>query len=470
MASAATGTMAPLRKESFLAISLGLYFAWTSGSHYATLFGFSSQGEASLSSVASVSSAILYAVIFLRCRKNLPVVFSARNNAMFLLLGLCGMAMQSIAGLHLIAPVLTGLWIAWYRLALVMHLVSLPGKAMVRCMGGAFLVCGFVIYGLLLAPPGFPSVAFYAILLLLFFSLALMKKTQGNEPAQAHRFVPFGSLWKITLFAFAFSFLFDVTETHLFFTQNESVAHAIPFGFAGVAAVAFIASVTLSSKKTSVDGRAFTFAVALACAGSVSFFISGALAAPLVQTIVQITCGYSFVSLLIVLTAEISKRYSVQPCMLLSLVFCIQRIGNYLGELVGFGFMVDNQLSPEWMDAIAGIAIVSCFALVLIVFVSMNGKLTLYEKGLIGGNDEDERDTKVAAMRDIAGSYMLTERETDVFLLLVSRYSRKEMEKELFLSSNTIKTHTQNIYRKFDVHSQAELIEAARDIYDERPL
>lgn len=208
----------------------------------------------------------------------------------------------------------------------------------------------------------------------------------------------------------------------------------------------------------------------LACVVSTSFFVSDIVAAPLLQTIVQITCGYGFVSLLIVLVAEISKRYSVPPCMLFSLVFCIQRIGNYLGELVGFGFMVNNRFSPELMDAIAGIAIVLCFSFVLIVFVSMNGKLTLYEKGLIGAGNDDEYDSQVITMRNVARMHSLTERETDVFLLIVNRYSRKEMEGELFLSGNTIKTHTQNIYRKFEVHSRTELIEMVMGISSESLL
>lgn len=468
MGNAATGMAIGVRREVLFAISLGLYFAWTSGLHYATLFGFFTQGQASLSSIASVSSAVLYAVVFLRCRRNLPAQFTGRNNAIFLVLGLCGIAMQSVAGLLVIAPVFTGLWIAWYRLGLVIYLVSLPRNVMVRCVGGAFLVCALVIFGLQLIPLEFVPATFCLILLVLFASLTSMKKLHDGAAVQVHRFVPFGSLWKIALFAFAFSFLFDVTETHLFFTQNEFIAYGIPLGFSGVSLVAFVISVILPAKSVSIDGQAFTFAVILACIGSIGFFISSVAAAPLAQSVVQITCGYSFVGLLIVLTAEISKRYSVQPCLLFSLVFCIQRVGNYLGELVGFGFMVDNPLSSEGMDALAGIAIVLCFAVVLIVFVSLNGKLTLYEKGLIGEGDDDERDSRLAEMGHVARAYMLTERETDVFFLMINRYSRKEMEKELFLSSNTIKTHVRNIYRKFEVHSQTELLEAVKGICSEQ--
>lgn len=470
MGSAEGDKMLRIRGELFLTISLGLYFAWTSGSHYATLFGFSPQGEAFLSSLASISSAVLYAVIFLRCRRNLPVLFSGRNNAIVLVLGLCGMAMKSIDSLHVIAPVLIGIWVAWYRLAFVIHLVSLPRRSIIRCVGNAFFVCSLILYDILFAPSGFSTVAFYTILLLLFFGLALLKKTHDCELVEEHRFVPFGSLWKIALFSFSFSFLFDVTEIHLFFRQQEFVVYGIPLGFIGVATIAYVLSTLLPSKKNLFDGFAFTLAVMLACVVSTSFFVSDIVAAPLLQTIVQITCGYGFVSLLIVLVAEISKRYSVPPCMLFSLVFCIQRIGNYLGELVGFGFMVNNRFSPELMDAIAGIAIVLCFSFVLIVFVSMNGKLTLYEKGLIGAGNDDEYDSQVITMRNVARMHSLTERETDVFLLIVNRYSRKEMERELFLSGNTIKTHTQNIYRKFEVHSRTELIEMVMGISSESLL
>lgn len=66
----------------------------------------------------------------------------------------------------------------------------------------------------------------------------------------------------------------------------------------------------------------------------------------------------------------------------------------------------------------------------------------------------------------IAEEYLLTERETDVLLLLARGRDVPTIAKQLFISENTVRTHTKNIYVKLDVHSKQGLldsIEAYRD-------
>lgn len=58
-----------------------------------------------------------------------------------------------------------------------------------------------------------------------------------------------------------------------------------------------------------------------------------------------------------------------------------------------------------------------------------------------------------------AARYRLTPRETDVFELLAYGRNSSVIEERLVLSRNTIKTHVRNIYAKFGVHSQQELID-----------
>ena len=46
--------------------------------------------------------------------------------------------------------------------------------------------------------------------------------------------------------------------------------------------------------------------------------------------------------------------------------------------------------------------------------------------------------------------------------LLVSDLSQREIGRELYLSLNTIRTHTRNIYTKLDVASRPEAVTRAR--------
>ena len=64
----------------------------------------------------------------------------------------------------------------------------------------------------------------------------------------------------------------------------------------------------------------------------------------------------------------------------------------------------------------------------------------------------------------IAMQHSLSKREADVLLLLAQKKHAPEIAKELFVSASTAKTHTNNIYKKLDVHSRKELYELINDL------
>jgi LuxR family maltose regulon positive regulatory protein len=58
----------------------------------------------------------------------------------------------------------------------------------------------------------------------------------------------------------------------------------------------------------------------------------------------------------------------------------------------------------------------------------------------------------------------LSERELDVLRLLPSRLSQREIAAELYVSFNTIRTHTRVIFRKLGVTSRADAVTRAREL------
>lgn len=60
---------------------------------------------------------------------------------------------------------------------------------------------------------------------------------------------------------------------------------------------------------------------------------------------------------------------------------------------------------------------------------------------------------------DLSERCGLTPREKDVLTLLAQGRDYAEMEGELFVSHNTLKTHVHHIYAKTGVHSRQELLE-----------
>lgn len=58
----------------------------------------------------------------------------------------------------------------------------------------------------------------------------------------------------------------------------------------------------------------------------------------------------------------------------------------------------------------------------------------------------------------------LSERELQVLALIAEGFSNQEIAERLYLSTNTLKAHTQNIYTKLDVHSRVQAVNKARQV------
>ncbi|WP_438014778.1 LuxR C-terminal-related transcriptional regulator [Sorangium sp. So ce315] len=80
-----------------------------------------------------------------------------------------------------------------------------------------------------------------------------------------------------------------------------------------------------------------------------------------------------------------------------------------------------------------------------------------------------QRRAALRALTDPPGSPALTPRQREVVELLVGTgLSYKQIAARLARSEGTIRTHTERIYRAFDVHSRLELIVAYRSLQDAR--
>ena len=76
-----------------------------------------------------------------------------------------------------------------------------------------------------------------------------------------------------------------------------------------------------------------------------------------------------------------------------------------------------------------------------------------------------ELDRRIAGRPRAAGlAEPLTEREAAVLRLLAGSLSLREIGQELYVSANTIKTHTQAVYRKLGVSTRQDAVERARQL------
>ena len=86
------------------------------------------------------------------------------------------------------------------------------------------------------------------------------------------------------------------------------------------------------------------------------------------------------------------------------------------------------------------------------------------DPGVLGARLVEVARTLTPAHRRIEGDSDLTERELEVLRYLAEGLSKREVGKKLFLSFNTIHSHTKSIYQKLRVSSREDAIARAREL------
>lgn len=116
-----------------------------------------------------------------------------------------------------------------------------------------------------------------------------------------------------------------------------------------------------------------------------------------------------------------------------------------------------------WIDPLAfavGILLAAALLVSLAVFMASDSMRTIsfvrHQSGFGEPKPPDPRELRCARLAVAVG---LTQREQDVLYYLSMGHSAKKVAETLFVSYETVRTHTTNLYRKLGVHSKQELID-----------
>lgn len=109
------------------------------------------------------------------------------------------------------------------------------------------------------------------------------------------------------------------------------------------------------------------------------------------------------------------------------------------------GYVLKNSQEKEIIDAIRIVCKKEAY-------LSPQATRTIIQQFL---QQEDDRSTEQTLEN------LLTERERDVFPLMIRGYSNQEMADALYISIKTIETHKANIMRKLKLRTRVELIDYA---------
>lgn len=149
--------------------------------------------------------------------------------------------------------------------------------------------------------------------------------------------------------------------------------------------------------------------------------------------------------------------------------FCLGYAGYRIGiaappllhEFLSFRIGADGLLNIAILIALAGITF---FQIVKGVKKASGEAGESTEAKNSNASENDESEIKEMAFYFYLGKrFGLTPRESEILPFLCSMRNADSISSELSIARSTVKTHTQNIYSKLGVHSQAELAESIKE-------
>ena len=187
--------------------------------------------------------------------------------------------------------------------------------------------------------------------------------------------------------------------------------------------------------------------------------------APMQGYIVSVLMRFAYVwftFFVLLMLANISYRFEVPSLRLFAIARASSEAALLAGILVRRAlWQTDLLADPTTLVgfALAGIVLVLVCVVIWMSEKSVNGDwgasgLSLADRLHVPG----PRERFMSRCDDLAAQYDLTARETEIMGLIAQRKSRAEIEQELFLSQNTVKTHVRHLYAKLGVHSKTDVI------------
>lgn len=165
--------------------------------------------------------------------------------------------------------------------------------------------------------------------------------------------------------------------------------------------------------------------------------------------------AFLFKIMVMIIAFSYCERYRVIPI----LVFALTRIAFSFDLLIGFGtYNAYVYLAPTTADLL-GVMSVTLGLLVVAAYLFVFADRTSSSLFMRAERETTAVDPSKEACARLARIGALSKRETEVFALIVKGRSTTRIQEELFISKNTVNSHTRRIFQKLKVHSRQELID-----------
>ncbi|WP_302962378.1 helix-turn-helix domain-containing protein [uncultured Adlercreutzia sp.] len=197
----------------------------------------------------------------------------------------------------------------------------------------------------------------------------------------------------------------------------------------------------------------------------------GLLAAPMLSLLAaeddsfaSMDAGTGCITLLVcVCVLLLTYQNRLSPLQTFSLFWClpivVEKIIAYLVAPLVLGLA--GEAAASWARPVIMFSFAATLVTLLLFLMQLcrgNALGLLFPASSPTGGD-DGRDGRRAACSAIGARSDLSDREVELLYYLSYGYSAKKTGETLFISERTVQTHTQNIYRKLDVHSKQAIID-----------
>lgn len=125
--------------------------------------------------------------------------------------------------------------------------------------------------------------------------------------------------------------------------------------------------------------------------------------------------------------------------------------------MVGYLIEISHPRLDSFGASLVNVAATAFMALILVVGIVV---VAMRAKGPQGASlrPAEPADAAQRAMDDIARRCALTPREVEIALLIVKGYTLPMIGERLFISTDTVRSHSKKLYKKLGIHKKQELI------------
>ena len=167
---------------------------------------------------------------------------------------------------------------------------------------------------------------------------------------------------------------------------------------------------------------------------------------------------FAIVSALMVITClQVSRDFSLQPMFVYGIFAGIVYLAAALGSVVGYVFMGTGNFGLTQLLIIALIAVYILTFVLILAKRKQQDKASQVPDFSIQGSGSVS-DTIIIRCQQIQETFSLSERETEIAVLLACGRDAPAIAKKLFISENTVRTHMKNFYKKLDVHNKQDFL------------